>query len=442
MSAAPAEQYEVEDLDAAALLDLAAANERELREREVLKLRLAYQWAILHPATDVWDSAGVVFGEDVIPIAGEGAPLVAEFAPAELAAVLGWKTETVEALMGDALELSCRLPRVYDDVQKLRLPLTLGRYIAEQTRDLDPASAHEVDQALRGGGKLTRAFIRRVVDDVRLHEDPDRAVADEENALAARKVEVRPGRTPATLSVEMDLDVPDGLAFAGAVALVADRLKDLGDTDDLDIRRARAVGILADPEAALALLNGDPSPTSRAAGTANLLLNLDLATLAELAVRGVTGPVGVERWGTATTELIKRWVTEWLGADAKIVVRPFHDLSDPATLTPVDGHDPPEQMAWFVRLRDPVCVFPGCTRPSPQCDLDHIEAYVPPDDGGPPGQTHPDNLAPLCRGHHRAKTHGRWSYRRLPDGGYRWTTPTGRTIDVPPARRVGADLSR
>ena len=89
-------------------------------------------------------------------------------------------------------------------------------------------------------------------------------------------------------------------------------------------------------------------------------------------------------------------------------------------------------MVLFCRLRDPVCVFPGCTKPSRRCDLDHIEAYVSPDDGGPPGQTHPDNLAPLCRGHHRAKTHGLWTYRRLPDGGYRWTTPTGRTIDVPP----------
>ncbi len=45
-------------------------------------------------------------------MAGEGAPLVAEFAPAELAAVLGWSTETVKELMGDALELRCRLPRV------------------------------------------------------------------------------------------------------------------------------------------------------------------------------------------------------------------------------------------------------------------------------------------------------------------------------------------
>ena len=48
---------------------------------------------------------------------------------------------------------------------------------------------------------------------------------------------------------------------------------------------------------------------------------------------------------------------------------------------------------------------------------------IPYDDTGPPGQTRPDNLAPLCRRHHRAKTTGRWQYRRLPDGTYQWTGP-------------------
>ena len=33
------------------------------------------------------------------------------------------------------------------------------------------------------------------------------------------------------------------------------------------------------------------------------------------------------------------------------------------------------------------------------------------------------NLAPLCRRHHRAKTHGRWRYQRLVDGSYAWTSP-------------------
>ena len=58
-----------------------------------------------------------------------------------------------------------------------------------------------------------------------------------------------------------------------------------------------------------------------------------------------------------------------------------------------------------MRLRDPVCVFPGCPRAAERCDADHIQPYVPMDQGGPPGQTSLINLAPLCRRHHRAKTH-------------------------------------
>jgi len=88
----------------------------------------------------------------------------------------------------------------------------------------------------------------------------------------------------------------------------------------------------------------------------------------------------------------------------------------------VDCHDPPEWMAEVVRLRDPHCVFPGCQRDSRTCDLDHIDPYRP---NGPPGQTHPRNLAPLCRSHHNAKTHHGWRYRRLPDGNYLWTGPDG-----------------
>jgi hypothetical protein len=320
----------------------------------------------------------------------------------------------------------------------LRLSVPLARYLAEQTRDLSKQAARDVDKMLRGGGKLTRPVIRRVVDEARLYEDPDRAVGEEENALASRRVEVRPGLVPATLEIAGSVDVPDGVAFDRALSRLADVLGGLGDTDDFEVRRARAVGILADPETALALLAGCTdagTPSEVSAARVNLDLRLDLATLADLAVHGTTGPVHAGRYGTATSHLIKEWLTTWLGPDARITVRPAYDLSDPGSIHAVDGHEPPEAMAWFVRLRDPVCVFPGCTRSSSRCDLDHIEAYVDPDDGGPPGQTHPDNLAPLCRHHHRVKTHGGWTYHRLPDVGYRWTSPTGRVIDTPPPRR-------
>ena len=57
------------------------------------------------------------------------------------------------------------------------------------------------------------------------------------------------------------------------------------------------------------------------------------------------------------------------------------------------------------------------------------------EDGGPPGQTSPANLAPLCRTHHRVKTHTAWHYKRLDDGSYVWTAPTGHQYDVTPTSR-------
>ena len=139
----------------------------------------------------------------------------------------------------------------------------------------------------------------------------------------------------------------------------------------------------------------------------------------------------IERLGAATRGLL----AAWLGRPdlAGITVRPVLDLHRPDA---VDRHHPPAWMRQTVLLRDATCVFPGCTRDSRGCDLDHIDAYVPPDDGGPPGQTPPANLAPLCRTHHRLKTHGRWSYQRLADNHYLWTTPTGDLLAVHTRRRT------
>jgi hypothetical protein len=113
----------------------------------------------------------------------------------------------------------------------------------------------------------------------------------------------------------------------------------------------------------------------------------------------------------------------WLEG-SRVTVQPVIDL---AATDAVDTYTPPAWMAELVRLRDRHCVFPWCPRDSRACDLDHITPFDPGTDTspGPPGQTRPDNLAPLCRRHHRAKTSGRWRYRRHRDGTYTWTTPHG-----------------
>ncbi len=77
--------------------------------------------------------------------------------------------------------------------------------------------------------------------------------------------------------------------------------------------------------------------------------------------------------------------------------------------------------------RHHTCTFPGCARPSPACDLDHHTPYA---DGGPTG---PDNLGPLCRRHHRLKTHGGWQVRPdHDDGTLTWTSPHGRVYHTRP----------
>ena len=93
-------------------------------------------------------------------------------------------------------------------------------------------------------------------------------------------------------------------------------------------------------------------------------------------------------------------------------------------------------------LRDAHCVFPGCARDSRTCDLDHVTEYLPMEDGGPPGQTRTGNLAPLCRSHHRTKTHTEWRYKRHDNGSYGWTAPTGHQYTVAPTLLCPRDLPR
>src|SRR4029079_17840178 len=74
-------------------------------------------WAEQHPVESIdlaatWTAAGFGGGTETgIPLAGPGAPLVAEFAIPELATTLGISTDSGRNLIAAALELKYRLPR-------------------------------------------------------------------------------------------------------------------------------------------------------------------------------------------------------------------------------------------------------------------------------------------------------------------------------------------
>ena len=331
-----------------------------------------------------------------------------------------------------------RLPRLWDLAKDGRIPPWRARLVACLTKDLTAEAALFADRLIAATPeRVTKVNAARLVQEARLYFDPDRAIDDEQKAAAARGVLVRQGGAPGTSEVEMTLDTPDAQALDSTITQVAAELKARGDSDSLDVRRARAAGILADPRRALDLLDGQQArPTRGSHGEVSLYVHLTPADLhADCA--GGTGVAVIERLGAATTQLLADWLARHAAAGTKITLRPVIDLGDqddPAH-QPVDRHDPPEAMREVVVLRDTHCVFPSCRRDSRFCDLDHITEYLPMEDGGPPGQTHPGNLAPLCRTHHRVKTHSAWHYKRLDDGTYTWTSPTGHQYAVTPFSR-------
>src|SRR3954465_3008873 len=84
-------------LDAAAVLAAARAARKTENAAAADVLAQAVEWARLHEVTDLDDAATWWAGRGVdtgIPIAGEGAPLIAEFAVAEFATALGMTAES------------------------------------------------------------------------------------------------------------------------------------------------------------------------------------------------------------------------------------------------------------------------------------------------------------------------------------------------------------
>ena len=364
---------------------------RRSKQPRSRQLELAVQWALLHPCRDEypagWDDGGL-FGPSA-PLAGSGAPLVDEFAPASLAAALGISLAAGKQLMADALELIYRLPRLWALVVAGRVPVWRARAISRETHDLDTDAVAYADRLITVvPDKVDQVDASRLIHEARLYFDPDRAVADEEHELSRRGVWIKHRGNPATTEVFMTLETPDALLLDRPSAASRPTSGVLGDTEDLDHRRARAVGILADPQYALDLMSGhDAAPTRGQTGALDLYLHLNPADLTGDGTGAGAGAVSIEKLGTITAQLLTEWLARHCGVGGKINLRPVLDLTDETKA--VDQHDPPDAMREHVILRDAHCVFPGCRRDSRSCDLDHITPYVPLDEGGPPGQTRP-----------------------------------------------------
>ncbi|QBX56488.1 HNH endonuclease [Nocardioides seonyuensis] len=449
-STQPDSDLEVADLADASvsgLLEQAAECEAVLREAAVHQLRIAYEWAISHPVTDAAETAAGPVLPSVLEapetLGGAGTPAVAAFTAEPLAVACGIAPTAASGLLADALDLHHRLPVLWHQTQAGFVPAWKARRVAVRTRDLSLDAALWVDRQTAGRvGSLGHAALDRLIAEASARVDGEDLAEKEKRQRSEWDVKLKhrdPSQGGATSEIHAIGDTLDLTRFHDIVCAEAEALGALGDDDTFEVRKAKALGVIADAQARLDLtsLLDDTSDDERAAVRRRLIERRDAkvrlylhASLADV-VAGTSGAVGtVEGLGPVTLAQIKDWAGR-----SRLTIQPVLHVAAEDTWS-VDRHDPPPRMAEQAVLRDSTCVFPWCSHPARHADLDHIEPYADPDESGPPGQTRPDNLAPLCRRHHRAKTAGGWSYQRTAPGTYLWTGPAGLTALVTPTGTI------
>ena len=462
---------ELPALTTARLAGLIEQNHAELMARECRTLQLACAWADAHYLDSGSDEYQPLI-QRACAWGGEGTPEVSEYCAAELGALQGTGIMAARALIADALDLRYRLPRLWHRVLTGGVRAWQARRIAEQTRPLSWEACADVDHALSDlVGMMPWPRFAKILSATILQADP---------ALAAERAE-QARTTQDVFSFDSDDGLKtiiakaaagDAIWFLATINRIAEILAAEGDTDPIGTRRARAIGILAQPAEALRLLiehqhdstdhpaesshsRPSPTPPTRTSGepdatdedehgcepevdpaaddhqslstTAPPGFNAHAARprvvlhfhLAEAALRTGHAIVRPEDGNPLTLNQL----VEFLGrSGCQIRIQP---VLDPTEVAPVDGYEIPAQLRAAVKARQIADVFPFGTCLSPNMDLDHTERYVPMDYGGPPGQTRLGNLGPMARPGHRAATHGGWQKHQPEPGYYVHRSPIG-----------------
>ncbi len=325
----------------------------------------------------------------------------------------------------DGLRRVAALPRLPAAVLCGGVPGWQAHQLATDLRHLSRADRARVVDVLLDRVERRRASGVRDWTGTELRAQAKRIAARLDLDLAARRRDCHArrgvrlrlhGQGFATLAADLTDDVATGI-FHRLTALAAGVPADSHDPDDegqprsLEQRRADVFTdlLLASPTAA--------TP----AGSGEVAVVIDAAALLALAEEPGhlpgCGPVPADVARALAADLPWRaWLTRATAAGTQVVA------TSPGT------YRPPAALARLIRAREPHCRMPGCR--SRAVDLDHVIPF-------PRGRTTPANLGPLCRRHHRLKTHTRWTQTTDSDDDdgpttWTWTTPTGMTYTDTP----------
>lgn len=430
-----------------------AARKRERCRLELEDLLEALDWALRHPASDPEPYAAAPTAQKIVNqgwIAEPSArlevleqaafevfddpwtPAVDWSAFAPMAAAMGRSTAAGKSLVNDALVLASRLPLLFEAVQRGQVEVWRARRIAQAVRMRPVDVAEEVDEKvtpIADSIGLTR--LEAIIDEVmlRLHaEEREIEIASARESYGMELSEsfhgFHGGQNTPVAELRICGDIKDLGAFEAMASKIARILGEQQRTEgvfpeSLEVRKARAVGILADPQLALELLMGGSLENCRTIHGIQLVVHMSPDQADEMA-SSFDPVVSVD--GALRGRLAEQ-VAEWCNRpESSFSVLPVVDLNQHAESM---SSSVSEALARRAKLRAPTCVFPFCDRPSRSCDVDH---RIPTGEGlGQHGASCDCNLVPLCRHHHRLKTFAGWFYTPIEESVWLWTDPHGRS---------------
>jgi hypothetical protein len=249
---------------------------------EAGELAVIHQLCLLHDAVDQ-DAFGEA-AENLIHHGADGTPAVAEYLALEVGALLGIADSSAAALLGRVLNCAHRHPLLWEAVQTGAVEWHRAREVVDEVSGsgLSAEAAHWVDQRITPLlMTLPRNRLRRKLLGLVALADPALARDRELKASINRHVTFWAPTIDTGPCSDMTarLDLRDAVALDETINRLAEILATHGDENSIDIRRATALGILADPEQALNLLNGDAPTSKRRAMT--VILHLSDASLAD-----------------------------------------------------------------------------------------------------------------------------------------------------------------
>ncbi|MFT4215683.1 MAG: hypothetical protein QM619_00625 [Micropruina sp.] len=395
-----------------------AAELRRLADGE--ELHAVFELAVAHEWTT--DDEFDVVGERPVRLGADGTRRVGEFLPLEIAAATGRSVTAATWLVRDVLNLHARHPYLWNAVTSGSVATYRGFQLVQlcATYDLTLDQALRVDDRLKGKyGRIAWPRLMRLARGLIAQVAPDKVEEATRKARSTRFANTAPTGDPAVSEVWARVDTTDAQQLEATIRAIATTLGRLGDADPLDLRRAKALGILATPARAQALLGGADDERHLPRTTVYLHLSPDMITGTDDS--SPDSPVArSETLGPVT----KAQLAELFGTHRVTITPVLHAGTDEA----VDNYEIPRRIRESVVLRDGCEVFPHSSRPARKLDLDHTVPFVP----GAVGQTRPDNLGPLTRRVHRAKTAGRWRLQQPRSGVFWWRSPTGQQYRVTP----------